>query len=140
MTWTEDIPEVTSGDVEFQVNGNWCTNYAYDFLHVVNYPAAPYDNNLSAQNLSLTNHSVAYNGTEITLMSTDFPNTSKYFAAVVDSVAVPTGPTQGSGLIFVKYLASYAGQKIWTQWKAVTFYDNVTTDWYNTPAQWYSYL
>ncbi|MEM4090845.1 MAG: glucose ABC transporter substrate-binding protein GlcS [Thermoplasmatales archaeon] len=141
MTWIQAIPEVISGDVAFQVNGNWYTNQVYDFLHVVNYPAVPpYDNNLSAQNLSLTNHPVTYNGTEITLMSTDFPNTSKYYAAVVDSVAIPTGPTQGPGLIFVKYFASYAGQKIWTQWKGVTFYDNVTTDWYNTPAQWYSYL
>ncbi|MEM3873476.1 MAG: hypothetical protein QXE05_13030 [Nitrososphaeria archaeon] len=140
MTWTEAIPEITSGDVAFQVNGDWCTNYAYDFLHVVNYSAPPYDNNLSAQNLSLTNHPVTYNGTEITLMSTDSPNTSKYYAAVVDFVAVPTGPTQGPDLIFVKYFASYAGQKIWTQWKAVTFYDNITTDWYNTPAQWYNYL
>ncbi len=58
---------------------------------------------------------------------------------VTDSVAVPTGSTQTAGLIFAKYFASWAGQMVFTKWKAVTFYDNVTTDYFNTPAQWYSY-
>jgi glucose/arabinose transport system substrate-binding protein len=140
MTWTQAISEVTSGNATFQVNGNWYTNYAYDYLNAVNYPAAaPYDNNLSATNLSLSNHPVTYNGSRITLMSTDFPNTSKYYVMITDSVAVPTGSTQSAGLTFAKYFASYTGQKIFTQWKAVTFYDNITTNYYNTPAQWYSY-
>ena len=123
MTWTEAISKVTSGDVAFQVNGNWYTNYAYDYLSAVNYPAiSPYTS-----------------WTNISLMSTDFPNTSHYYVMITDSVAVPTGPTQGQGLTFAKYFASYAGQKVFTQWKAVTFYNNITTDYYNTPAQWYSY-
>ncbi len=123
MTWTQAISDVTSGNAVFQVNGNWYTNYAYDYLNAVDYPAvSPYTS-----------------WTNISLMSTDFPNTSKYFVMITDSVAVPTGPTQGGGLVLAKYFASYAGQKIFTQWKAVTFYDNITTDYYNTPAQWYSY-
>ncbi|GGM76895.1 hypothetical protein GCM10007108_13750 [Thermogymnomonas acidicola] len=123
MTWTQAISEVTSGQVAFQVNGNWYTNYAYDFLNVTNYPAvAPYTS-----------------WTNISLMSEDFPNTSQYFVMVTDSVAVPTGSTQTAGLIFAKYFASWAGQMVFTKWKAVTFYDNVTTDYFNTPAQWYSY-
>ncbi len=123
MTWTQGIPLVNSGAVAFQDQGNWETNYAYDYMNVTNYPyIAPYNS-----------------WTNITLMSNNFPGTSKYFEMISDSVAVPTGPTQTNGLTFAKYFASYTGQKIFTQWKAVTFYDNITTNYYNTPAQWYSY-
>lgn len=139
LTWTQAISDVTNGTVAFQVNGNWYTNYAYDYLNAVNFPAvAPYDNNLTAANLS-NNHPVTYDGKNISLMSTDFPNTSKYYVMITDSVAVPTGSTQSAGLTFAKYFASYSGQKVFTKWKAATFYDNITTDYYNTPAQWYSY-
>ena len=58
---------------------------------------------------------------------------------ISDSVAVPKGKTQSNGFAFAKYFASFAGQKIFTKWKAVTFYNNVTNDYFNTPAQWYSY-
>ncbi len=123
MSWTQGIPLVTSGKVAFQDNGNWETNYAFDYLNITNYPyIAPYTN-----------------WTNITLMSTSFPGTSQYYEMISDSVAVPTGSTQTNGLTFAKYFASYAGQRIFTKWKAVTFYDNITTNYYNTPAQWYSY-
>ena len=123
MTWTQGIPLVVNGTVAFQDQGNWETNYAYDYLNVTNYPyISPYTS-----------------WTNISLMSADFPGTSSYFEMISDSVAVPTGPTQTNGLTFAKYFASFAGQKVFTKWKAVTFYDNVTSDYYNTPAQWYSY-
>jgi glucose/arabinose transport system substrate-binding protein len=139
MTWTEAIPVLTGGTVAFQVNGNWYTNYAYDFLNVTNYPAtAPYDNNITVANYT-NPYPVTYHGADISLMSMDFPGTSKYFVEVVDSVAVPVGPTQANGMTFAKYFASYAGQLVWTKWKAVTFYNNITTDYFNTPAQWASY-
>lgn len=139
MTWTQAIPLVTDGTVAFQANGNWYTNYAYDYLHVVNYPAiAPYNDSISLANYTIGN-AVTYNGTSIKLMSSDFPGTNHYFVMITDSVAVPTGSTSAAGMVFAKYFASYSGQLVFTKWKAVTFYDNITTDYYNTPAQWYSY-
>lgn len=123
LTWSEAISHVVGGQAAFQVNGNFYVNYAYDYLNATTYPAiAPYTN-----------------WTNITLMEMPFPGTSNYYNLVIDSVAVPTGPSANAGLVFAKYFSSYAGQHIFTKWKAVTFYNNVTTDYYNTPAQWYDY-
>ena len=123
LTWTQAVPLINNGTVAFQDDGNWETNYAYDYLNTTNYPAiAPYTS-----------------WTNISLMSSSFPGTGKYFEMISDSVAVPKGKTQSNGLAFAKYFASFAGQKIFTKWKAVTFYNNVTNDYFNTPAQWYSY-
>ncbi len=140
LTWTQAIPLLTGGTVAFQANGNWYTNYAYDYEHVTNYPAvAPYDNNLTGANLSNSGKPVAYNGANITLMSEDFPSTSKYYVMITDSVAVPTGSTQTNGLAFAKYFASFTGSSIFNKWKATSFYENLTANIYNTPAQYYSH-
>lgn len=123
LTWSEAIPHVVGGQAAFQVNGNFYANYAYDYLNTTTYPAiAPYTN-----------------WTNVTLMEEPFPGTSNDYNLVIDSVAVPTGASSHSGLLFAKYFSSYAGQKIFTKWKAVTFYNNVTTDYFNTPSQWYDY-
>ena len=139
MTWTQAIPKVTSGQVGFQVNGNWYTNYAYDFANATNYPAtAPYDNNITVANYS-NHNAVTVDGKNITLMSEDFPGTGNYYVMITDSVAVPTGPNQANGLTFAKYFASFSGNKVFAQYKATSFYKNETNDIYNTPAQYYSH-
>lgn len=139
LSWTQAIPYVTNGTVGFQVNGNWYTNYAYDYLTVNNYPAvAPYDNNITVSNYT-NSHPVTANGKNISLMSSDFPGTSKYYVMITDSVAVPKGPNQANGLTFAKYFSSYTGNKIFAQWKATSYYKNLTADIYNTPAQYYSH-
>ena len=123
LTWSEAISHVVSGQAAFQVNGNFYVNYAYDYLNTTTYPAiAPYTN-----------------WTNVSLMEMPFPGTANYYNLVIDSVAVPTGPSAKSGLLFAKYFSSYAGQQIFTKWKAVTFYNNVTKDYYNDPSQWYDY-
>jgi glucose/arabinose transport system substrate-binding protein len=139
MTWTQAIPLVTSGKVGFQVNGNWYTNYAFDYENVSNYPAvAPYDNNITVANYT-SHNPVTVNGKNITLMSEDFPGTSKYYVMITDSVAVPKGPNQANGLTFAKYFASFSGNKVFAKYKATSFYENETSDIYNTPAQYYSH-
>ena len=139
MTWTQAIPLVTSGQVGFQVNGNWYTNYAYDYANATNYPAVtPYDSNITAANYT-SHHPVTANGKNITLMSEDFPGTSKYYVMITDSVAVPKGPNQANGLTFAKYFASFSGNKVFAKYKATSFYANETSDIYNTPAQYYSH-
>jgi len=123
MTWTQGIPKIVGQDAGFQVNGNWYVNYAYDYLNVTTYPAiAPYTS-----------------WTNISLMAEPFPGTSSLYALVIDSVAVPAGPTAAAGLVFAKYFASFQGQMVFTKWKAVTFYNNITNDYFNTPDQWYDY-
>jgi glucose/arabinose transport system substrate-binding protein len=140
MTWTQAMSQVTQGKVGFQVNGNWYTNYAYDYLHTVNYPAiAPYDNNITAANIT-SSHAAKANGSNITLMSEDFPGSSKYYVMITDSVAVPKGPNQANGLTFAKYFASYSGNKIFAKYKATSFYKNLTSNIYNTPAQYDSHI
>ena len=123
LTWTQGLTDLAQGNVAFQANGNWLTNYAYDFLNITIYPAvAPY-----------------INWNNVTIVEEPFPGTQNYYALVIDSVAVPVGPQEQDALTFIKWWASMAGQEIWTKWKAVTFYNNVTTDYFNTPAQWYDY-
>ncbi|MGC8631635.1 MAG: glucose ABC transporter substrate-binding protein GlcS [Thermoprotei archaeon] len=122
MSWTEILPDLVSGTTSFQVNGNWLTNYAYDFMNTTVYPAeAPYTS-----------------WSNVTLMEEPFPGTANYYSLVIDSIAVPTGSTQKAGLTLSEFWSSYQGQQVWTKWKAVTFYENAT-DWYNTPAQWADY-
>ncbi len=123
LTWSEAISHVVNGQAAFQVNGNFYVNYAYDYLNTTTYPAiAPYTS-----------------WTNVTLMEMPFPGTSNYYNLVIDSVAVPTGASSQSGLLFAKYFSSFAGQQIFTKWKAVTFYNNVTKNYYNDPAQWSDY-
>ena len=139
LSWTQLIHYVTNGTIGFYANGNWVTNYVYDYLHVTNYPAAaPYDNNITGSNYT-NSHPVTANGKNISLMSSDFPGTSKYYVMITDSVAVPKGPNQANGLTFAKYFSSYTGNKIFAKWKATSFYKNLTADIYNTPAQYYSH-
>ena len=122
MTWTQGITGVIKGNAVFEANGNWLANYAYDFDKVTPYPATkPY-----------------IDWSNVTLIEEPFPGTQSYYALVIDSVAVPKGPYEQAGLKFATWFSSFAGQKVWTKWKAVTFYKNAT-DWYNTPAQWYDY-
>ncbi|SMD30953.1 glucose ABC transporter substrate-binding protein GlcS [Picrophilus oshimae] len=128
QTWTQAIPKVIDGQAVFQANGNWYCNYAYDFDNTTTYPnAAPYNN---------TSYIMSH---DIKLMSMPFPGTSRYYVLVDDSVVVPAGPSQNEGLTFAEYFSSYSGQLVFTKWKAVTFYKNITNDYYNTPGQWYNY-
>lgn len=139
MTWTQAIPLVTGGKVGFQANGDWYTNYAFDYLNVTDYPAtSPYDNNITNSNYRNSNP-VTIDGKNISLMNEDFPGTSEYYVTTSDSIAVPVGPNEANGIRFAEYASSYNGNLIFTKWKAATFYDNVTTDYYNTPAQYYGY-
>ena len=123
ITWTQGLTNLAQGKVAFQANGNWLTNYAYDFLNVTVVPATP-------QYLSMPN---------TTIVETPFPGTQNYYAIVIDSVGIPVGPSEQAGITLAKYWASWEGQQMWTKWKAVTFYNNVTTDYFNTPAQWADY-
>lgn len=122
MTWTQGLTLLVQGKVAFQANGNWLTNYAYDFLNTTAYPPLPqYIDNSS-----------------VTLIESPFPGTQNYYALVIDSIGIPVGPQQQQALQFAHFWSSYQGQEIWTKWKAVTYYKNAT-DWFNTPAQWYDY-
>ncbi|MGC8569477.1 MAG: glucose ABC transporter substrate-binding protein GlcS [Nitrososphaeria archaeon] len=125
--WTVYIADIVGGTASFQVNGDWYDNFA---TYLVNpneatmgpgtpYPAIP-------PYTSWTN---------ISLMCEPFPGTSSVFSIVIDSVAVPVGKSQTAGLTLAQYWSSYAGQKVWTPYKMVSFYQN-GTDWYSTPAQW----
>jgi len=122
LSWTQGLTDLIQGKVAFQANGNWLTNYAYDFDNTTAYPPlAQYLDNSS-----------------ITLIETPFSGTQGYYALVIDSVGIPVGPQQQQALQIAHAWSSYQGQKVWTQWKAVTYYKNAT-DYYNTPAQWYDY-
>ncbi|MFG1450244.1 MAG: glucose ABC transporter substrate-binding protein GlcS [Thermoplasmataceae archaeon] len=128
-TWTKAIPSVTGSQSGFQANGNWYVNYAYDFLNVTAYPM-----NLSTMNTTYDHQH------HINLIAMPFPGTNGYFALVTDSVAVPVGSNDQAGITFAKYFSSYAGQAVFTKWKASTFYNNVTSpSFYNTPSQWGDY-
>jgi glucose/arabinose transport system substrate-binding protein len=122
LSWTQGLTDLIQGKVVFQANGNWLTNYAYDFDNTTAYPPlAQYLDNSS-----------------ITLIETPFPGTQGYYALVIDSVGIPVGPQQQQALEIAHAWSSYQGQAVWTKWKAVTYYKNAT-DYYNTPAQWYDY-
>ncbi|BCS93614.1 glucose ABC transporter substrate-binding protein GlcS [Metallosphaera javensis (ex Sakai et al. 2022)] len=122
MTWTQGLTLLVQGKVAFQANGNWLTNYAYDFLNTTSYPPLPQ----------------YINSPNVTLIETPFPGTQHYYALVIDSIGIPTGPQEQDALKLAHYWSSYQGQEIWTKWKAVTYYKNAT-DYFNTPAQWYDY-
>ncbi len=122
-SWLQGLHYVLNGNAAFYTSGNWVLEYTTDYLHVLVYPAIlPYT--------SMTN---------LTMLDQSFPGTQKYWVLVTDSVAVPSGPSSTLGLLFAKYFASYAGDKVFTTTKAVTFYNNVTTNYFATQAQWYSY-
>ena len=122
MTWTQGLTLLVQGKVAFQANGDWLVNYAYDFLNTTTYPPLPqYINNSS-----------------VTLIGGPFPGTQHYYALVIDSIGIPVGPQEQQALELAHFWSSYQGQEIWTKWKATTYYKNAT-DWFNTPAQWYSY-
>jgi len=122
-SWLQALPYVLKGQAAFYTSGNWVLEYTTDYLNVLVYPAtAPYTS-----------------WTNLTMLDQSFPGTQNYWVLVTDSVAVPSGPTSTLGLTFAKYFSSYAGDKVFTKTKAVTFYNNVTSDYYATQAQWYSY-
>ncbi|WMT53853.1 glucose ABC transporter substrate-binding protein GlcS [Ferroplasma acidiphilum] len=129
LTWTAVIHDITGSKSGFQANGNWYVNYAYDYLNVTAYP----------MNSSTIN--TAYDHSHhINLIAMPFPGTKGYFALIDDSVAIPTGPNQATGLTFAKYFSSFAGDKVFTKWKASSYYDNITSpSFYNTPSQWGDY-
>ncbi len=123
MTWTQGIALLSEKKVVFQSDVDSATNYLYDYLNVTTYPAT----------------SQYMNQTNVTVVAEPFPGTQSYWQVVSDSVAVPSGPTSINGELFAKYFSSYSGQLIFTKWKAVTYYDNITSDYYNTPYQWSIY-
>ncbi len=133
MTWTQALPKVVDKDVGFEANGNWYVDYAYDYLNVTTYP-------VNSTYVYMNNGTLKPDAGNIKLMSMDFPGTGKYFVLVSDSIAVPSGSTATQGLTFAKFFASYNGQMVFTKWKASSFYNNITTDYYNTPSQYASYL
>ncbi len=133
MTWTQAIPKVVDKDVGFEANGNWYVDYAYDYLNVSTYP-------VNSTYVYMNNGTLKPDASNITLMSMDFPGTGKYFVLVSDSIAVPSGSTSTLGLTFAKFFASYNGQMVFTKWKASSFYNNITSNYYNTPSQYASYL
>ncbi|MEM0127916.1 MAG: glucose ABC transporter substrate-binding protein GlcS [Thermoplasmatales archaeon] len=123
MSWTQMASELVDGHIAFLTAGDFVTNYMYDFMNTTSYPAvAPY-----------------VNQSNVTVLVESFPGTSSYFVVNLDAIGVPTGPTEAAGVKFVKYWTSYTGDKIWTQWKGISYWNNVTTDYYNTPEQWYMY-
>ena len=122
LTWTQGLALLIKGDAAFQANGNWLTNYAYDFLNTTVYPPLPqYINNPN-----------------VTIIEEPFPGTQNYYALVIDSIGIPVGPQEHEALELAHFWSSYQGQEIFTKWKAVTYYKNAT-DYFNTPAQWYDY-
>ncbi|MGC8597937.1 MAG: glucose ABC transporter substrate-binding protein GlcS, partial [Thermocladium sp.] len=122
MTWTQGIALVAQGNAAFEVDVDSATNYLYDFQNITTYPAVePY--------ISWSN---------VTVVAMPFPGTQNYFPLVMDAVAIPVGPQENQAIQFMNFWVSYGGQRIWTKWKAVTYYLN-GTNWYNTPQQWYMY-
>ncbi|MGC8615317.1 MAG: glucose ABC transporter substrate-binding protein GlcS, partial [Thermoprotei archaeon] len=133
MAWTQGLAGIIKGTAVFQVDVNSMTNYAYDFLDTVTYPVnSTYVNMQTGQLLPAADN--------ITLMSEVFPGTTQYFILCQDTIAVPSGKVSTLGLNFAKYISSWAGNTVFTKWKAATFYNNVTSDYFNTPDQWASYL
>ncbi len=132
MTWTQALPKILDKKAGFEVDVNSYTNYAYDYLKTTTYP-------VNSTYVYMNNGTLKPTAHNMTLMSMDFPGTSKYFMIVSDSIAVPSGSTSANGLTFAKFFASYSDQKIFTKWKASSYYNNITTDYYNTPSQWASY-
>ncbi|MEM3852658.1 MAG: hypothetical protein QXP70_06635, partial [Methanomassiliicoccales archaeon] len=123
MSWTQMATELVEGHVAFLTAGDFVTNYMYDFMNTTSYPAiSPYTNQ-----------------SNVTVLVEPFPGTSSYFVVNLDAIGVPSGPTAPAGEAFVKYWTSYDGNKIWTQWKGISYWNNVITDYYNTPEQWYMY-
>ena len=123
MSWTQMASELINGNVAFLTAGDFVTNYMYDYYNTTSYPAtAQYINNTSAP-----------------VLVQSFPGTQSYFVVNLDSIGVPSGPTAAYGTTFVKYWTSPAGNKVWTKWKGLSYYNNITTDYYNTPEQWYMY-
>ncbi|TRN00963.1 sugar ABC transporter substrate-binding protein [Sulfolobus sp. E1] len=115
---------VIKGQAVFEAGRNWLAEYAAIWYNTTTYPATePY-----------------LNWTNITLMALPFPGTQGVYVIDVDSVAIPTvnNPQEQAAINFVKFWSSYEGQKIWTYYKGVTFWDNAT-DYYATPMQWYDY-
>ena len=123
MTWTQGISDLASKDVAFQSDVDSATNYLFDYLNLTTYPA-------TASYLGAPN---------VTVVAEPFPGTQDYWQVVSDSVAVPSGPTSINGELFAKYFSSFQGQLAFTKWKAVTYYDNITNNYYNTPYQWSAY-
>jgi len=123
LTWTQGLSDLIEGKAAFQANGDWLTNYAYDFYNVTTYPAVePY--------ISWPN---------VTVVVEPFPGTNGTYALVIDSVGVPQPyPTTEVGIRLAEFWASYLGQETWTKWKATTFWVNAT-DYFNTPEQWWSH-
>ncbi len=123
MSWTQMASELISGHVAFLTAGDFVTNYMYDYYNTTSYPVeSQYINNSSTP-----------------VLVESFPSTQNYFVVNLDSIGVPTGPTAAAGTLFVKYWTSPAGNKVWTQWKGLSYYNNITTNYYNTPEQWYMY-
>ncbi len=123
MSWTQMASELISGHIAFLTAGDFVTNYMYDFYNTTSYPAIPqYINNSATP-----------------ILVNSFPGTQKYFVVNLDSVGVPVGPKEQAAITFVKFWTSPAGNKVWTQWKGISYYKNMNTSYYNTPEQAYMY-
>ncbi len=123
MSWTQMASELISGHIAFLTAGDFVTNYMYDFYNTTSYPAiSQYINNSATP-----------------VLVNSFPGTQNYFVVNLDSVGVPMGPKEQAAVTFVKYWTSPAGNKIWTQWKGISYYENMNTNYYNTPEQAYMY-
>jgi glucose/arabinose transport system substrate-binding protein len=118
LTWTQGLSDLIEGKVAFQANGDWLTNYAYDFLNTTTYPAIePY--------ISWPN---------VTVVVEPFPGTQEVYAIAIGSIGVPAGfPTTQEGVTFAEFFMSYQGQVTWGTWKAVPMYKNATS------PEWWSF-
>lgn len=123
MSWTQMASELVDGHVAFLTAGDFVTNYMYDYYNTTSYPET----------------SQWINNTSAPVLVQSFPSTQNYFVVNLDSIGVPTGPAAAAGTTFVKYWTSFNGNKVWTQWKGLSYYNNITTNYYNTPEQWYMY-
>ena len=122
-SWTQMASQLISGHVAFLTAGDFVTNYMYDFYNTTSYPTT----------------SQYVNNTSTPVLVNSFPGTSPYFVVNLDSIGVPTGSTAAAGTAFVKYWTSPTGNKIWTQWKGISYYKGMNTSYYNTPEQAYMY-
>ena len=123
MSWTQMASELVDGHVAFLTAGDFVTNYMYDYYNTTSYPV----------------ESQYVNNTSTPVLVQSFPSTQNYFVVNLDSIGVPTGSSAAAGTVFVKYWTSPAGNKVWTQWKGLSYYKGITNDYYNTPEQWYMY-
>ena len=126
MSWNQMASEMISGHVAFLTAGDFVTNYMYDFLNTTSYPVNG-------------NNGHYVNNTTTPILVQSFPGTHKYFVVNLDSVGVSTGSTQAAAVKFVNYWTSPTGNKIWTQWKGISYYSGMNTNYYNTPEQAYMY-